>query len=146
MDGVEEVHAGDAGWTLRGPGNTRNGQRRGIGRENRVVCNQRVEPLKERLLHREVFDNRLDHQIRIADGHLKIRGRRQVRHGRIRLRLRQLASADCAGQIRLDAIPCAGQRIRVRIRQPRLVARHRRHLRDTMAHRACADHRNPRDL
>src|SRR5450830_1637184 len=64
---VEEVHADEVFRTLEGLGQQRDGNGRGVGRQDSVVFNLGLHFSQHRLLDLRVFDNRFDHQVDVAE-------------------------------------------------------------------------------
>ena len=82
---IEEVHADDPRRTAGGFRDSRDRQRRRVGRQDRVVRQERFKALKQRLLDGQVFDNRLDDEIRVLRRGLEIGDGRDARDRRRRL-------------------------------------------------------------
>ena len=143
---VEEMHANHACWPLRSLRDTRHRERRCVGREDRLIRDNAIELLKERALYRQVFDDRFDDEVRVVYRGLQVGDRHKGRGCGFQLRLRYLASRDGTGQVRLDAVAGRGERVRIGIGQPRVVSRHRGHLRDAMAHCPRSDDGDAGDL
>ena len=98
---VEEVKADHSLRVGRHRRHLRYGQRRGVRCEHGVRPNDAVELTEERLLHREILDGRLDHEIARLECREIVRDR-QPRERSVSLLHRQPALLDAAPHVPLD--------------------------------------------
>src|SRR5213080_5266595 len=133
MHRVEEVEADEALGPPGGGGQLGHGERGGVGREDRLGLHDLVEAREVILLHGQLLDDRLDHQVGL--GQVVQTGRpAQALEERAVVGGRQLAALDVLLELFLDLGPLRVERPRGGLRHDRVEAGAGRGLRDAEAH------------
>ncbi len=144
-NGIEEVIADHARRVAATGGNRRDRQRRRVRREHATAAHHGFEFAKERLLHVELFDDRLDHQVAI--GQLADRPARRCTFAERgeRARLFELAFGRQLGESLGEVVARGADRGGVGIVQTHGQARQRGDLGDAAAHCAGSDNADSLD-
>jgi hypothetical protein len=143
--GVEEVHADDAFPAARCVRDLRDGERRGVRREDRVGLDDLLQLAEELPFDAEVLEGGLDHELARAEvgevGH-----EREPSERRVLVVLRQAAFLDASREVMVDPLARLlselGSDLAADYVEPGLQA----NLRDPGAHGAEADHADATDL
>ncbi len=135
---VEEMKTGHPLRAAAGRGDPRDRQRRGIGRQHRVLGDQRLQLDEQRLLGLEVLDDGLDQQV--ATGQLlQGRSRLHARQGGIEFFGAQAALGQTALQQLAIETQRLGDRLAARVVEPHLFASAGKQLSDAPPHGAGTD-------
>jgi hypothetical protein len=126
-------------------GKARDGNRRGVGGQDRLGFQMRQQVLEDRRLHRFAFGRRLDHEVgRSHVGQLQC-GANAAHRLRFRV-LGDLAAPDLPAEVLLDQRDRAVERLLADVGHDDVIARQRADMRDAVAHLARPDDADRLDL
>src|SRR5438552_3287194 len=130
---IEEVEADEALGPPGGGGQLGHGERRGVGREDGLGLHDLVEASEVILLHGQLLDDRLDHQVDVGQV-VQVDRPAQALEQRTVVGGRQLAALDVLLELLLDLGPLRIERPRRGLRHDRVEAGAGLGLRDAEAH------------
>ena len=138
------VHSEDAFGTDRHLGDARNGQRRRVRRDDAGVLHEPLEIADDGVLEREVLEDRLDHQVGVAEAGV-VGGAGEAREGLFAMVGGDQSALDALVDGALHVVEPASERDGVGVLHSHGEAGLDAHARNACAHEARADHRHALD-